>query len=168
MDGLHSLLVARLVFCCPPCLVKLLAHALQVFCRSERVSHALLLYYAVQILVQHLKSRYGDVLTLDARLLEIARVLIPVNVRVDRLCRRMARLLPMLSFVQAELIRVPLNRALFASCALALALLGLMCGIVLCGSTVIRPRLRWCYQICRVSLWIILLNFFDFSLSFQA
>ena len=56
----------------------------------------------------------------------------------------------MLSFVQAEFIRVPititiltitLNRALFASCALALALLGLMCSIVLCASTVIRPRL---------------------------
>ena len=74
----------------------------------------------------------------------------------------------MLSFAQAELIRVPLNRALFASCALALALLGLLCSIVLCGSTVLRPHLRWCCQICRVSLWIILLNFFDFSLSFQA
>ena len=47
----------------------------------------------------------------------------------------------MLSFVQAEFIRVPLNRALFASVALALALLGLMCSIVLCASTVIRPRL---------------------------
>ena len=154
--------MARLVFCCSPCLVKLLAHALQVFCCSERVSHA------VQILVQHLKSRYGDILSLAAQLLEIARALIPGNVRVDRLCRSMSRLLPMLSFVQAEFIRIPLNRALFASVALALALLGLMCSIVLCASTVIRPRLRWCCQICWPSLWVILLNFFDFSLSFQA
>lgn len=158
--------MARLVFCSPPYFVKLLAHALQVFCCSEGVSHA------VEILVQHLKSRYGDILTLDARLLEIARVLlllkIPVNVRVDRLCRRMARLLPMLSFVQAELIRVPLSRALFASCALVLALLGLLSSMVLCGSTVLRPRLRWRCQISWVSLWIILLNFFDFGLSFQA